>query len=466
MKDKEKTSCVGDPTVTSSSGSLRPEDDPFYDRFSPSRKRLFVGIVALSVFLSPSSTMAFLPAISKIAEEFHTTDTMITLSNACYCIVMAISPCVTSPLGDIYGRKPLYLVCTVGFTLATILTAVSQNLAMFFVFRCVTALFGTAFFSLGGGIVSDIYIPQERGNAMGITLSGSQLGPAFAPVLGGVIVTFTSWRVIFWVLAGLGLVTFALTFVFLKETIRVSKVHQYKENHPNQKIYWVPYNPFRALKAFTYSNLVLSGLMSMSLLYNMYGLTTPISNVVNPRFHLTSPIYGALFYLAPGLGYLTGSLYGGKWADRYVRKYMSLRGERIPEDRLRSTYFSFGFILPASVLIYGWSVEKSKGGMAVPIIALFFNGVAQTFCFPSINAYSVDCLPHLGGDAIASNYFARYIASAIGTGTCLIQIRSIGVGWTNTISAFVLLFGFVSCLLLIKYGGILREKSTPKLQAN
>ncbi len=447
MKDKEG------PTVI----TVLPEDDPFYDRFTPTRKMIFVGIVALSVFLSPSSTMAFLPAISKIANDFHTTDTMITLSNACYCIVMAISPCVTSPLGDIYGRKPLYLICTAGFTIATILTAVSQNLAMFFVFRCITALFGTAFFSLGGGIVSDIYIPQERGRAMGITLSGSQLGPAFAPVIGGVIVTFTSWRVIFWVLAGLGLFTFLLSLVFLKETIRISRAEKYKKDHP--KAYWVPYNPLRVLKAFTYSNLILSGFMSMSLLYNMYGLTTPIPNVMNPRFHLTTPIYGALFYLAPGMGYLIGSLYGGKWADRYVRKYMKVRGERIPEDRLRSTYVSFGLVLPISVLVYGWTVEKEKGGMVVPIIALFCNGVAQTFCFPSINAYSVDCLPHLGGDAIASNYFARYIAGAIGTGTCLIQIRTIGVGWTNTISAFVLLFGFGSCLLLIRYGGRLRNRS-------
>jgi len=436
---------------------LAPEDDPFYNRFSPSRKRLFVGIVALSVFLSPSSTMAFLPAISKIAEDFNTTDTMITLSNAIYCIVMAISPCVTSPLGDIYGRKPLYLICTAGFTIATILTAVSQNLAMFFVFRSITALFGTAFFSLGGGIVSDIYIPQERGRAMGITLSGSQLGPAFAPVLGGVIVTFTSWRVIFWVLAGLGLFTFALSLIFLQETIRGLK---YKELYPNKKFHFVPYNPFRVLKAFTYSNLILSGFMSMSLLYNMYGLNTPIPNVVNPRFNLNSPIYGALFYLAPGLGYLVGSLFGGRWADRYVKKYFKIRGERIPEDRLRSTYVPFGFVLPATVLIYGWSVDKKVGGMALPIVVLFLNGVAQTFCFPSINAYSVDCLPHLGGDAIASNYFARYIAGAIGTGTCLIQIKTIGVGWTNTISAFVLLFGFASCLLLIRFGGNLRNRAS------
>lgn len=438
--------------------SLAPEDDPFYLRFSPARKRLFVWIVALSVFLSPSSSMAFLPATDEIAKQFHTTETVIIVSNACYYLVMAISPCLMSPLGDVYGRRPMYLFCSGGFTVLTVLVAVSQNIGMFFVFRSLTALFGTAFFSLGGAIVGDIYIPQERGNAMGWTLSGSQLGPAFAPVIGGIIVTYTSWRVIFWVLAGLGGLTFGLSFFFLQETIRVSKAELIRAE-TGKRFVFVRYNPFRVLKAFRYLNLLLSGVMSMSLIYNMCTLTTPIPSVVNPRFNLTSPLYSGLFYLAPGMGYLIGSLYGGKWADRYVRKFMHLRGKRIPEDRLRSTYASFGFVLPVSVLIYGWAIDKAKGGIALPVIALFFSGAAQTFCFPSINAYSVDCLPHLGGDAIASNYFARYIAGAVGTGTCLLQIQHIGVGWSNTISCFVLLIGFANCLALIKYGGVLRERA-------
>lgn len=437
---------------------LAPEEDPFYQRFSPARKRLFVCIVALSVFLSPSSSMAFLPATSDISKQFKTTETVIIVSNACYYLVMAISPCIMSPLGDLYGRRPMYLLCSGGFTLFTALVAVSQNIVMFFVFRSLTALFGTAFFSLGGAIVGDIYIPQERGNAMGWTLSGSQLGPAFAPVVGGFIVTYTSWRVIFGLLAGLGAITFVLSFLFLQETIRISKLNALR-SETGRRFVFVRFNPFRVFTAFKFLNLLLSGVMSMSLIYNMCTLTTPIPSVVNPRFHLTSPLYSGLFYLAPGMGYLTGSLYGGKWADRYVRKYMVTRGERVPEDRLRSTYASFGFVLPVSVLIYGWSIEKEKGGVALPVLALFFSGTAQTFCFPSINAYSVDCLPHLGGDAIASNYFIRYIAGAIGTGTCLLQIHNIGVGWSNTISSFVLLVGFANCLVLIQYGGRLRERT-------
>ncbi|EGV64791.1 hypothetical protein PSN45_005142 [Yamadazyma tenuis] len=455
--------------ASSSDYMVISDDDPKYTRFSPRRKSLFVFIISLAVFLAPSSTVAFLPAISNIAEEFGTTQTIINISNACYCVMMAISPCVTSPLGDIYGRRIMFLICCFGFTVSTILVAVSQNLAMFIVFRLCSAFFGVAFFPLGGSIVSDIYIPKERGNAMGWTLSGSQLGPAFAPCIGGVIITYTTWRVIFWVLAGVGGVALGTAFVFLKETATVKKCEVYKKEHPGKnqigRFVWVPYNPFQVVRAFKYPNLILGGYMSMTLLYNMYGLLTPIRNVIDPRFNLTTPVYGSLFYLAPGMGYLIGSLVGGKWADYYVRKFEKMRGERIPEDRLRSTYVSFGFVLPVSVLIFGWSIDKEVGGMALPIITLFFNGVAQTFCFPSINAYCVDCLPHLGGDAIASNYFARYIAGAVGSATCLMQINTIGVGWTNTISSFLLFSGFCCTLVLIRFGGKMRENVTKNMKS-
>mgnify|MGYP001325685266 CR=1 FL=1 len=89
---------------------------------------------------------------------------------------------------------------------------------------------------------------------------------------------------------------------------------------------------------------------------------------MDPKFGLTSPILNALFYLPPGLGYLVGSLFGGRLANYTVKKYIKIRGRRVPEDRLRSTLIPIGMVYPACMHIYGWSVEKEKGGIAVPVI--------------------------------------------------------------------------------------------------
>jgi MFS family permease len=132
----------------------------------------------------------------------------------------------------------------------------------------------------------------------------------------------------------------------------------------------------------------------------MYSLLTPIRYVLNPRFHLTSPIQSGLFYIAPGCGYLLGTFFGGRWADRVVKKWIRKRGERVPEDRLRSALVAMGIVIPGSIMVYGWSIEKAKGGIALPVIVMFLQGIAQLFCFPSLNTYCLDVMQKNSGEVI------------------------------------------------------------------
>ena len=125
---------------------------------------------------------------------------------------------------------------------------------------------------------------------------------------------------------------------------------------------WSWINPWRVFVLFRYPNILVAGLASSSMVWNMYSLLTPIRYVLNPRFGLTSPLQGGLFYIAPGGGYLIGTFFGGRWADHVVKRYIKKRGKRIPEDRLNSCLPALGFVIPICMLIYGWSIEKEVGG--------------------------------------------------------------------------------------------------------
>ncbi|ODV58335.1 A Q resistance [Ascoidea rubescens DSM 1968] len=435
-------------------------DEQNWQRFSSKRKKLFVFIAAISSFLSPMSSIATLPAVSFIASSFNTTGTVINLSNGLYCIMMAVSPCIWSPISDLYGRRFVFLICIFFYSISSILVAVSQNLTTFFVFRATTALFGTAFFSVGAQIIADVYPPTQRGTGMGWTLSGSQVGPAIGPVIGGLIITYTSWRVIFYMLTALGLIVFTLSFFYLEETSRQTKMQELILNlNSDRKFIWVWFNPFRILFSLKYPNLLFAGLSSSTLSFSMYCLLTPIRYIVEPIFNLHTPIYGALFYLAPGLGYFLGSFYGGKYADFMLKLYIKKKNKMVPEDRLRSVIIPFGLVMPSTMIIYGWALDFEKGGMALPIIMMFLNGFAQTCIFPSINTYCVDSMSkYTGGDGIGGNYCIRFIFSAVGTSITLPSINNIGVGWTCTMSAFVLLVGFLFIYLNILFGERLRIK--------
>lgn len=463
----ESTGKSGPDSEAKDAGSIYSiSNDARFDRFLPKTKILCVLIASSACFLSPLSGFAFLPAVPEIADRFNTSGEVINISAAVYCVFMSMSPCIFSPISDIYGRRPCFIVCCLMYCLCTILVAVSQNLAMFFIFRSLTALFATAFFSVGAHIIGDVYIPSMRGEKMAWVVSGAQMGTSLGGVCGGVIVNFTSWRVIFWMLAGCGGLILLAGIFFLPETLVVTKhqiiLEEIQKTQPERKFVWVLFNPLRIITALKYPTLLLDGFIVIAMVYNMYSLLTPIRYVMDPRFNLTEPVYSGLFYLAPGLGYFIGSFIGGRWADHVVKIWIKKRGRRVPEDRLRQMVFSLTFLYPVCILIYGWSVEKEVGGMAVPVIFMFLSGFAQTTAFPASNAYCLDSVPELNGDAIASSYFSRYIAAAVASATCLRSIQSIGVGWTCTISAGVLLIASVFNFVLIFWGENMRMRSLVK----
>jgi MFS family permease len=244
---------------------------------------------------------------------------------------------------------------------------------------------------------------------MGWFLSGTLIGPAFGPFVGGIIVTFRSWRGIFYLQTALAGTATIGAYFLLPET-----AHHMKSDDliglpfkAKAKVLWEMLNPLRVIRLYKYPNLIMVALASSSLVWNMYSLLTPIRYVLNPRFNLTTPIQSGLFYLAPGCGYILGTFFGGRYADYITICWTAKRGVRVSEDRLRSALPFMGIVMPVCMLLYGWSVEQRFGGVALPVVMLFIQGVAQLFCFPSLNTYCLDVMQGNGAEVIAGNYMIR-----------------------------------------------------------
>ncbi|KAK8925444.1 hypothetical protein H634G_07624 [Metarhizium anisopliae BRIP 53293] len=438
-----------------------------YNRLSPRRKTIIVAVLSFCAFLSPISSTSILAATPEVAKEYNTTGSVINASNAGYMVFMGLSPIIWGPMSQVFGRWPVIMLTAVLFFLLSLATALAPNLVSFFVFRALSAFEGTAFILLGSACLADIYRPTERGTAMGWFLSGTLIGPAMGPFIGGIIVTFSSWRSIFWLqtaLAGTGVLG---VFFLVPETAQHKKITELEHLSRKERLRAIMHmiSPIRVLKLFRYWNQVLVACASSALLWNMYSLLTPIRYVLNPRFHLDSPLLGGLFYLAPGMGYILGTFMGGRWADRTVRVWVKKRnGVRVPEDRLRSAVPFMGLVMPACVLIYGWTVEMSVGGIPVPVIALFVQGIAQLFSFPSLNTYCLDVMPGQGAEVVAANYFVRYLAGCMGTGVVLPAIQGVGVGWFSTISALFLGASTIGVMAAIRWGESWRKATDAKLE--
>ncbi|KAK1062435.1 hypothetical protein LTR74_010274 [Friedmanniomyces endolithicus] len=433
--------------------------DEVYDRFSPRRKIAMVCVLSFCSFLAPISSTSILAAAPEVVATFNTTGAIFNISNAMYMIFMGLSPLFWGPIAQTYGRKWPLVIAAVTFTAFSAGSAAAPTLPAYFVFRMLTAFQGTTFLSVGATVIGDIYRPVERGTAYGWFLSGTLIGPAMGPFVGGIIVTYTSWRDIFWLQTALAAASSIAVVFLVPETIhhaRKADLAGLPRKEQARKL-WSWINPWRVIVLFRYPNLLIAGVASSSLVWNMYSLLTPIRYVLNPRFGLSTPLQSGLFYVAPGCGYLVGTFFGGRWADHVVKKYIKKRGHRVPEDRLRSCIVAMGVVLPACMIVYGWSIEKEVGGIPLPVIVMFIQGVAQLFCFPSLNTYCLDVSQKRSSEVVAGNYVIRYVFAAAGSAACLPVIERIGVGWFSTISAAFLVAAAVATWFTAEYGGAWRE---------
>ncbi|XEV07372.1 hypothetical protein FSHL1_012659 [Fusarium sambucinum] len=421
--------------LVSSNGDGVPDRtyDSVYTRFSNVQKRSMTAFIAFGGLMASMSTTSILAAVPEVAESFHTTPTAINISNAVYLVFVGLSCCFWGPWADVFGRKSAYVGSTTLLLAFSIGTALSRTLTAFFVFRALTACQVTALLIVGPSCISDIYHPVQRGASLGWFAGGCMLGPAFGPLLSGVIVTYTSWRVIFWLQAGLAGIGLAQAIFVLHETLQQLRYKELRGKglHYGMVKLWEWSNPWTVFKLFGQKNLFCVCLASATTAWNMYSLLTPIRFVLNPRLGLTSPLQSGLLYLAPGAGYLLGTQIGGRLADRVVKSWMIRRGFRLQEDRLRAGMLTLGIILPGTTLLYGWSVERSIGGVALPGIYV---------------------MQHQSGKASASHYLMRYIFSAVATASCLPLIEAVGVGWTVTISSAMVWMGSGLILLTIMKG--------------
>ena len=120
-------------------------------------------------------------------------------------------------LGDLYGRKQLYVIGFVLFTAAAGLAAIAGSLPELLGARAVQAVGASMTIANGAAIVTASFPPSQRGMGLGIMIATVGAGVATGPVLGGVLVDVLDWRAIFWTRIPLGLVGALLVAAFLRD---------------------------------------------------------------------------------------------------------------------------------------------------------------------------------------------------------------------------------------------------------
>lgn len=156
-----------------------------------------------------------------VATVLHTieTDLGAPLSWTSWTItVYALGQIVTMPiagrLGDVLGRRRVFLAAVVVFVIASAGCALSQNVVMLIGFRLMQSIGGGAFMPTAAGIIAERFGP-DRDRAIGLFTTILPIGGLLGPVIGGVIVAHASWRAVFVVNLPVGVVVLIAATVLI-----------------------------------------------------------------------------------------------------------------------------------------------------------------------------------------------------------------------------------------------------------
>jgi multidrug resistance protein len=302
---------------------------------------------------------------------------------------------VLGPLSEFYGRRPIY-IASFGFFLTWLIpSAVAHNIATMLISRFLDGLAGSAFLSVAGGTVGDLFNRQHLQAPMMIYTASPFVGPSVGPLIGGFINEYTSWRWTFYVLIIWSGVMLASIVILVPETyhpvVLRNKARKLRKETGEER--WkapiektnksisrtILYSLIRPFQLLTLEpmclNLCLYSAILLGVLYLFFGAFAVVFR--NNHGFTLSQI--GMSFLGILVGMVAGILTDSLWHKNYVRLVRNREiaggepGGSEPEYRLPPAILG-GFLVPIGLFWFGWTTYSSVHWI-VPIIGSVIFGM-------------------------------------------------------------------------------------------
>ena len=180
-------------------------------------KWIVATVVILGVFMSILDQTIVNIAIPRLQTAFGADIHSVQWVLTAYILTQGVVTPTAAYFSDTFGIKRFYIFCLAAFTICSALCGIAWSLPVLILFRILQGAGGAALFPLSITLLFREFPPQERGAAMGFFGVPALLAPALGPTLGGYIVTFAGWPLIFYINVPIGIVAIILAMVLLRE---------------------------------------------------------------------------------------------------------------------------------------------------------------------------------------------------------------------------------------------------------
>ncbi len=266
-------------------------------------------VLSAIVSLGPLSIDLYLPAMPSMVTVFGTTVDRVQLTLSSYLLGFAFFHLVCGPLSDRYGRKPILIAGLSVYVLMSVLCALSETIEELIMFRFFQAMGACCAPTLGRAVVRDVFPPEQAVKALAYVSSLMALAPVAAPSIGGLLLLYGDWTLMFWALALCGIFVMGLVIFCVPESLP-----EKQSLHPSQ----ISKNYLTLLKSPDYMGNVLTAACMYA---SIFAFLSGASFVLITFMEVKAEHFGFYFVFIV-VGYISGNLFtariGYRWASRHV----------------------------------------------------------------------------------------------------------------------------------------------------
>ncbi|MEN6328173.1 MAG: MFS transporter, partial [Syntrophomonas sp.] len=173
---------------------------------SPDYRWYVLGTVSIGTFMSTLDSSIVNVALPTMSGQLHSELSTLQWAVTAYLLTISSLLPVFGRTADLLGRRKVYSLGFLIFTLGSILCGSAQNIWFLVGTRVLQAVGASMLMANSAAIITAIFPFQERGKALGLTGTVVALGSMTGPALGGILIGLTGWRSIFYINLPIGII--------------------------------------------------------------------------------------------------------------------------------------------------------------------------------------------------------------------------------------------------------------------
>ncbi|HUD07980.1 MAG TPA: MFS transporter [Candidatus Saccharimonadales bacterium] len=196
---------------------LEPDQAGSYHSNLTNHRNLSMIVIMTGVLITAIDTTIVVLALPEIERGLKVGLASVIWVVIGYLLVITLMATQVGRLGDMFGRVRMYELGFLIFVIGSLACALSWNESSIIIFRIIQAIGGAFVTANSGAIIAGLYPPENRGRAYGYNSIGWSLGAVLGIIIGGLIVTYISWRWIFWINVPIGIAGIILALKVLHD---------------------------------------------------------------------------------------------------------------------------------------------------------------------------------------------------------------------------------------------------------